>query len=107
MTRQINADKVLSIDTSLSNTTMFNDTHRLRNRAHSIEETSVILSIGDIPTVQRKKLQIFARKSVNEFQIAVDGEETENVPTLTEHQVVMIFESRNKDLDLEFREHQF
>ena len=52
-------------------------------------------------------MQIFARKSVNEFQIAVDGEETENVPTLTEHQIGLIFEARNKDLDLEYKERQF
>ncbi len=50
---------------------------------------------------------MFARKSVNEFNIAADGEETEYIPTFCEDHIKLIFEAKIKDLGLDFKTHQY
>ena len=66
---------------------------------------SVILNVSELPITERHKLKLYARKSVNQFNLVTKVNATENICTFSEPEIKMIFDARNLDLGLPFKDH--
>ncbi|CDW82527.1 UNKNOWN [Stylonychia lemnae] len=77
------------------------------NNSFNAPTQSVIVSLLQLPTAQRLKLQQYARKSVNQFNIATKGDETQYICTFSPQEIRMIFDARNLDLGLPYKDYQF